>query len=758
MKSLRYALLAMTATAALVSAGQSLADGKESSAEVVVRGIKRTKPVDTPPPLDVYAKMPKIEQVAISPDASRVAFTTRDDNLRMLAYYRFTDRVHGVFKLTGGEVSALNWADDTHVFASDSRIAVRGTCEAGGGPSSSQTSARDLAQITAAARSSSGGNPTNAPGSPEAVAEQSAAQAVMDRIQPPRCAYFGVRGENTVTSVNVLTGQGISVGAHIGDAASLALGIPSRLATGQLQGPFLELRSQSVGNQPAQRVYLYKVDAETGSGQLIDDGGGDLDREDHYVDDWLFDRNDTLIARTVYDFRSRIYHIDMRADGKWKPVLNREIVVADNTFAPFLIGLADDGKSPVVLDTATHGKDPKGAERRFHYYRLGADGSLSDPLEKGDASQDRPVFDPRNGKLAGFARDAEETEYDLTDPTLRALYQKAEAAAPGQTVQVLQVSDDARKVLIYATGGEDTGSYFLIDFDAAKSVTIGEDFPQVPTNWIAVQEPVNYTARDGTEINGVLTVPPKPVLRNLPLIVLPHDGPQGHDSYGFDWLAQALASRGYLVLQPNYRGSDGHGAAFVSAGYGEWGGKILTDLKDGVDDLVRQGLADPNRVCMIGIGYGGYAALSAASAGTVRCAGAIDGISDVDRYVAYRKTMSPVPDPDAFAGLSPHPQWPRTFRTDPSSLRSLGLFVGAGAPSIDASAVKAPVLLVHQTGDNVVPIEQSQHLRDGLKAAGKRVDYVEVKAGGHAPQTEAARLATLSAVMAFLAVNNPATN
>ena len=151
MKSLRCALMAMTATVALMSAGQSLADGKETSAEVVVRGIKRTKPVDTPPPLDVYARMPKIEQVAISPDASRVAFTTRDDNLRMLAYYRFADRVHGVFKLTGGEVSALNWADNTHVLASDSRIATRGTCEAGGGPSSSQGEKRSWPKRTASA-------------------------------------------------------------------------------------------------------------------------------------------------------------------------------------------------------------------------------------------------------------------------------------------------------------------------------------------------------------------------------------------------------------------------------------------------------------------------------------------------------------------------------------------------------------------------------------------------------------------------------
>ncbi|MBW8733605.1 MAG: prolyl oligopeptidase family serine peptidase, partial [Asticcacaulis sp.] len=599
MQSLRCALLAMTAAAALMSAGTSLADGSEPGPEVVVRGLKRTKPVDVPPALDLYARMPRIEQIAVSPDASRVAFVTRQDDVRMLAYYRFGDGAKGVFKLDGGDVSALAWADDTHVLASDSRIAVRGTCEAGGGPSSTQMSTRDLAQVATAARGTPG-SPTASAGDPAAAADQAAAKNLLDALRPPRCAFFGVRGENAVTSVNVLTGKGVSIGNHIGDAPSLALGIPSRVATGQLQGPFLEMRAQSVGNQPAQRVYLWTVDSETGSGHLVDDGGGDLDRENRYVDDWLFDRDGTLIARTVYDFQSRIYRIEMKTGGKWKPVLSREILVADNTFAPFLIGLSSDGKSPVILDTATHGKDASGAERRFHYYRLGSDGSLSEQLEKGDASEDRPIFDPRTGRLAGFARDAEETAYDLADPDLHALYQKAEAAAPGQTVAVQSVSEDLRKVLIRATGGEDTGSYHLIDFDAGKAVIIGEDFPQVPTNWIAVQEPVTYKARDGLDITGILTIPPKPALKNLPLIVLPHDGPQGHDALGFDWLAQALASRGYLVLQANYRGSDGHGADFVSAGYGEWGGKILADLKDGVDDLVRQGLADPGRVCMIG--------------------------------------------------------------------------------------------------------------------------------------------------------------
>ncbi|WP_443747710.1 alpha/beta hydrolase family protein [Asticcacaulis solisilvae] len=752
MRTLRQALLAVTATAALVSAAQVHAEA------VVVHGLKRTRPVDVPPPLELYAKMPHIEQIALSPDGSRVAFTTREDDLRMLAYYRFSDRSRGAIKLTDGDVTALAWADNDHVLASDSRIATRGTCEAAGPRTTGRTDARSAVQSVIDTAAASGKTP---PGSPEAAAEQAAALSALDAIQSPQCAFFGIRGENVITSVNVVTGTGMSVGAHIGDARSVSLGIPTRLSSDgptQLMGPFIELRSQSVGNQPAQRVYLWKVDPETGSGRLVDDGGGDLDRENHYVDDWLFNRDGSLVARTVYDFRDSVYHVEMKSGGKWKSVLSREIVANDHTFAPSLIGVTEDGQAIVILDSETHGRDAKGAERRFHYYRLDASGTLSDKLEAGDASQDRPVFDPRSGRLAGFAHDAEEPQYTISDPDLAAIYRKAGISAPGQTVDIVSITDDLQKALIRTTGGEDTGSFFLLDFASGKGTAIGEDFPQVPTDWIAVQEPMTYKAADGLEINAIVTLPPKPAAKTLPLIVLPHDGPQDHDSFGFGWLAEALASRGYLVLQANYRGSDGHGAAFVAAGYGQWGGKMLSDLKDGVDELVRQGLADPNRVCVIGIGYGGYAALSAAETGDVRCAGAIGGISDVGKYVAWRNTMAPVPDPDAFAGLSPHPQWPRAFRADPASPRSLNLFVGAGAPSISAAAVKAPVLLIHQSGDSVVPAEQSRTLHDALTAAGKRVDYVELKSGGHAPDTQATRLATLQAVMNFLAVNNPASN
>ena len=124
---------------------------------------------------------------------------------------------------------------------------------------------------------------------------------------------------------------------------------------------------------------------------------------------------------------------------------------------------------------------------------------------------------------------------------------------------------------------------------------------------------IDYRAADGRTIHAYLTLPLNREAKNLPLIVLPHGGPHSRDEPGFDWISQSLASRGYVVLQPQFRGSDGFGYDLLSAGFGEFGRKMQTDLSDGVRALAAQGLIDSRRVCIVGASYGGYAALAGAT-------------------------------------------------------------------------------------------------------------------------------------------------
>ena len=726
---------------------------KKSAIEVVVHATARHKPVDTPPSLDLYAAPPNIRQIALSPSGERMAFLTRRDNMNIVVVYRFADKTPSYVKLRDGDISTMSWADEGHILLIASRAGLRGTCASTSHSNDQRTDADESVQNVEA--DATKGNPA---GDPDATA----AQTDMDSNQPPGCVYFGIHEENAITLVDIAKATGTDLGAHVGDVEGMPLGVPQMVTVdGQrlLMGAFMEMRAESVGSQPAQRVYLWRVDPQTSRGKLVDDGGGDIDRENRYVDDWLFDKAGTLHARAVYNFVKEQFSIEMKDGAAWRPVLTRTIVKRDRNFAPALVGLAADGRSILILDSDTHGKDARGAARHFHYYALSPDGTLSAPLDSGDASQSQPIFSPSTGLFAGFSTSAEETTYNLSDPQLAALFTKAKDAAPSQSVHVVSLADDPHRMIIHVQGREDTGSYYLIDFAAGTSVSIGEDYPNLPTDWIASQEQISYRAADGTEIQALLTLPPKPEAKNLPLVVLPHDGPQGHDSIGFNWLVQALASRGYLVLQPNYRGSDGHGVDFMAAGFGEWNGKMLSDLADGVRDLTSKGIADPKRVCYVGIGYGGYAAMKAAAQSDTRCAVSIDGISDVAGYLAWKTDNAVQPNTDTFAALIPDPHVPHGFSPDPNSPQTLKAYVGAAAgDSISAAGVRAPLLLIHANGDPVVPVGQSRKLRDQLQDAKATVTYLELDDHSHGVGGEAPRRAVLEAVTAFLAKQNPATN
>ena len=750
--------------------GQGQGQGQSrsrSAVEVVVHAVARRRPVDAPPPLSLYAALPHIRDIALSPGGDQVAFLTNAQGMTLLVAYRIADKHQTFVKLKTGHVSFLAWADEGHVMLADSRAGLRGTCIGGVQKPDGQTTS-DAVQSTLQSQpqlNTPGG--AMGQGAADADAARAAVETDMDSNKPPPCAFFGVHEEDGVTLVDLARASGRNLGVPMGDAPNMPLGMPQVVTIDgqrQLMGAFMEMRASSVGDQPAQRVYLWRVDPATGHGVMVDDGGGDLDRESRYVDDWLFDRSGQLKARAVYAFDTQQFRIEMKdgsqkAGNVWRPVLTRTLVPADKTFAPDLVGLAADGRSIVILDSDTHGQDPKGAMRHFHYYTLAPDGIVSPPLDQGDASQNKPIFDPGTGRLAGFAQSAEETTYALADPELANLYALAKTAAATGVVRVVSVADDPHKMVIHVDGRENTGMYYFVDFATGASAVLGEDYPGVPTDWIASQEDYSYHAADGTEIPALLTLPPRPEAHNLPLVVLPHDGPEGHDAAGFNWLAQALASRGYLVLQPNYRGSNGHGMDFMTAGFGQWNGKMLSDMSDGVQDLVRQGLADPHRVCYVGIGYGGYAALKAATRADTRCAVSINGISDVAGYVSWKNAHAALPDTDDFAALVPDPQTPRGFGPDPSSRQTLAGYVGDAANDrVEAANIRAPVLLIHAAADDVVPAGQSTRLRDALRSAGRPVTDVDLSDGGHAIGTEAARLQVLQAITDFMARQNPAQN
>jgi dipeptidyl aminopeptidase/acylaminoacyl peptidase len=230
-------------------------------------------------------------------------------------------------------------------------------------------------------------------------------------------------------------------------------------------------------------------------------------------------------------------------------------------------------------------------------------------------------------------------------------------------------------------------------------------------------------------------------------VVLAHGGPQARDNSGFDWWAQGMASRGYAVLQANFRGSSGYGDDFVEAGYGEWGRKMQTDLSDGVRFLAAEGTIDPKRVCIVGASYGGYAAMAGPTLdpGVYRCAVAVSGVSDLRRMIAFEAGQGGRRNNSAVR------YWNRFMGADGPGDRSLD----ARSPAMQAATADAPILLLHGRDDTVVPIEQSQVMATALRRAGKPVEFIELNGEDHWLSREATRTRMLTETVRFLEANNP---
>ena len=257
---------------------------------------------------------------------------------------------------------------------------------------------------------------------------------------------------------------------------------------------------------------------------------------------------------------------------------------------------------------------------------------------------------------------------------------------------------------------------------------------------------VKRKARDGVELSGYLLRPPgAEKAEKMPLVVLPHGGPEIRDHLDFDPWTQMLTAQGYAVFQPNFRGSDGFGRAFMESGWGEWGGKMQDDITDGLDALIANGSVDPARVCIVGASYGGYAALAGIvrTPDRYRCAISVSGISDLDALVKWERGNGWTDDSDGYQHI----------------LKMIGnpakdaARLAATSPALQASAVKATVLLIHGNEDEITPATQSERMKRALDKAGKKAEFIRLPLVGHRgwrPKTERQVLTT---IQAFLLTN-----
>ena len=742
-------LVSILAVVAALTAAPELAMAQNDGA-VVIKGVKRIRPpADAPlPALDMFVKPARIERIALSDDGSQVAFTTHVDGSHLLALFDIATGAKRAIKLQDEPLSLVRFVGNTHLMIAHTHTGLRSTCANGtnqqaqnGFNSMTQRSATDLK------------NPNNGPGSGVAAVEAALAFSALSRLQSPACVNYGTMAVSAIVVVDLKTEAATQIGFGLSEYHHAALNLPITIDNGgkpELMGGFLELRGESMNRQPTQRAYLWRVDPATGAGKMIDDGGGDLDREFRFPDDWLIGPDGAVLARSLYQYGTQTFSIQVRDGKTWKPILSRKVARNLDAFAPQMAGLGRDGRTILIID--------RDADGVYRYHEVSPEGELSAALNPGDATTDRPIFHPQTRRLAGFVSQKEMPAYTFFDAGMAKVYAAAQDAAPGQAVRVVAMANDPRKLILSTHGDVEAGNYYFLNLTDGSYVDLGNDHAAVPAEWIARQSVISYKSRDGLDIHAVLTLPSKPLDENLPIVVLPHDGPDGHDALGFDWLAQSIASRGFAVLQPNFRGSNNAGPAFTSAGDGQWGSGMLNDMADGVRYLADEGIGDAKRACIVGRGYGGYAALSGAISGdnTYRCAVSIGGISDVAEYKSWYSEHRSRPDPDELGALEPDTAYPRAFKVTEKSYvrlkRRLGTADLAGISPINRVEGAVPTLLIHPEADREVPAQQSRIMRDAGKG---RIQYLQLTDCDHDLTTETCRLQAAQAVTDFLLKYNP---
>jgi len=281
-------------------------------------------------------------------------------------------------------------------------------------------------------------------------------------------------------------------------------------------------------------------------------------------------------------------------------------------------------------------------------------------------------------------------------------------------------------------------SFWLIDRRSGKTELkwIGDSYHDIPDDQVAQGKWQSYPARDGKQIPSILTLPVGYKSGPIPFVVLPHGGPTFHDTMGFDWMVQFLASRGYGVLQPQFRGSSGFGLAWQEAGYQQWGGLMQDDVTDGTRWLISQGMAEAGKIAIVGGSYGGYAALM----GVIKepalygCAAAFAPVTDLDMLMKLWKSY-------AFKDLNtPH-------------LAAEGQSLDAISPVENADKIRVPVLLMHGEKDFTVPKEHSERMERALKRKDKQVEAIYLPEADHFFGNGNDRLAWLSALDKLLAAN-----
>lgn len=427
-------------------------------------------------------------------------------------------------------------------------------------------------------------------------------------------------------------------------------------------------------------------------------------------------------ARDGYTTGVRAYSYRRKGSKEWEPL---------STVGPDRAGFDPYGIDP-ALDIAYGLKRVDG---KLAAFTRALDGSGTEKPVFAHPQVDVTGFARigRNGRIIGATYSTDVPSVEYFDPAVARLVQSLAKALPQlPIIRVIDSSEDENRLLVWAGSDNDPGRYYLYDRIRKTLNELALARPELEKVKLATMKHLTYPAADGTMIPAYLTLPPTGEAKNIPAIVLPHGGPGARDEWGFDWLSQYFASQGFAVLQPNFRGSAGYGDAwFQKNGFQSWR-TAIGDVTDAGRWLVKQGIADPARLGILGWSYGGYAALQSAvvEPDLFKRVVAIAPVTDLDRLKTEKQIYSSYQEVVRFVGSGAH--------------------IEQGSPARHAGKIKAPVLLFHGDLDRNVGVEHAQAMHDRLNAAGAKSELVIFKGLDHNLEDSEARARLLGQSAEFL--------
>lgn len=439
-----------------------------------------------------------------------------------------------------------------------------------------------------------------------------------------------------------------------------------------------------------------------------------------------------VLAREDFSNERDVHKVYSYLSGKSKLIFEEKTPIRYKSF----VGFTPDQKSLVMLASSRK-------TDRIDYFTLSLESGEISPTEwsKEDVDIEFAINDINN-IVEGVRYSGFNPSYRFFNENIQKKMDTVLNYFPDHSVGLHGWSSDWDKLLISVEGSSDPGSYYLFS-GGKKLIKLTSKRPGFAPEDIHPIGKVTYKARDGLRIPTLLTIPKNNLssMKNLPAVIFPHGGPESYDRIGFDGFTQALANEGYLVIQPQFRGSEGFGVSHTLAGRGEWGKKMQDDLSDAVAFFVKKGMINPKKVCIAGMSYGGYAALAggAFTPDLYNCVVSVNGVSDLPKMLQRERK-------DHGSKHSVVSYWEEVIAKGDSNRT----FLKDISPYYAADNFVSPTLLIHGNKDDVVNVKQSRLMNKALKKANKPVKFIELKKETHHLENPKTRAIALKEMIAFI--------